>query len=398
MTLYRYKAIGKEGALQKGVLEAPSPSELKSHLRNLGVSLITYSVDISFLFSRNVKSRALMDLCLYLEQFENAGIPLKESLEELRQGRNTPKLQAILVEVIKDIECGLLFSKALTKHPKVFDSIFIGLIAVGEKTGNLSFAYHHLFQHLKWVDEVQSQTVKALRYPLIMALVLFAVVLVLMTVLVPELVKFIQSSSADLPLSTLILISISRFFRDYFLLIIVTSGIHIVLLMAFLKYHPRGPLWKDRLLSIFPLIGPLRKMISLARFCHVFAVLFGSGIDILQALQTARKSLKLGQMYEALERVETLVREGNSLSCAFQKVDVFPSMVVRMVRVGEQTSSLQKTLLHVKEYFDTTLKRHVDHMVGLTKPLMILSIGLVMAWVIYAVFLPLYDTLSTLDY
>ncbi len=398
MTIYRYKAIGKEGTLQKGVLEASSPSELKNHLRNLGFSLITYSVDISFLFSRKVKSRALMDLCLHLEQFENAGIPLKESLTELRQVRNTPKLQIALVNVIKDIECGLLFSNALSKHPTIFDSIFVGLIAVGEKMGDLSFAYRHLFQHLKWVDEVQSQTVKALRYPLIMAIVLFAVVFILMTVLVPELVKFIQTPSVDLPLSTLILISCSGFFSDNFFLIMIIFGVHALVLMSFFKYHPRGPLWRDRILGRSPLIGPLRRMISLARFCHIFAVLFESGIDILQALQTARKSLKSGQMYEALERVEILVKEGNSLSNSFQKVGVFPSIVVRMVRIGEKTSSLQKTLLHVKSYFDTTLKRHVDHIVGLTEPFMILSIGLVMAWIIYATFLPLYDTLSILDY
>lgn len=398
MRRYRYKAIGKDGSLQKGVLEVSSSSDLKSHLCNAGLSLISYSVDISFLFSRKVKTQTLMDLCLHLEQFENAGVPLKESLEELCQVCSTPKLEAILTQVIKDVEGGLLFSDALAKHPSVFDSVFVGLMAVGEKTGNLSFAYHHLSQHLKWVDEVQAQTFKALRYPLIMSLVLLAVIFILMTVLVPELVKFIQNSTAEIPLPTLFLLTVSGFFSDHFFLILATSGLLITLLVTFFKYSPKGPLWKDRLLNALPLIGRFRKMICLARFCHIFAVMFGGGIDILQALQTARKSLKPGQMYGALENVETLVREGLSLSGAFQRVSVFPSMVVRMVKVGEQTSSLQKTLSHVKDYFDTTLKREVDHMVGLIEPFMILSVGGVMAWVIYSIFLPLYDTFSTLDY
>jgi type IV pilus assembly protein PilC len=395
---YRYKAIGKDGILQKGVLEVSSSSDLKSHLRNAGLSLISYSVDISFLFTRKVKSQALMDLCLHLEQFENAGVPLKESLEELCQVCSTPKLKAILAQVIKDVEGGLLFSDALVKHPSIFDSVFVGLMAVGEKTGNLSFAYHHLFQHLKWVDEVQAQTLKALRYPLIMSLVLLAVIFILMTVLVPEFVKFIQNSTAEIPFTTLFLISVSGFCSEYLFPILIILGILITLSVGFFKYHPKSALWKDRLLNTFPLIGPLRKMVCVARFCHILAVMFGGGINILQALQTARKSLKLGEMYEALENVETLVREGHSLSGAFQRVGVFPSMVVRMVKVGEQTSSLQKTLSHVKDYFDTTLKRKVDHMVGLIEPLIILSVGGVMAWVIYSIFLPLYDTLSTLDY
>lgn len=395
---YRYKAIGKDGILQKGILEVSSPSDLKGQVRTLGLSLISYSVDISCLFSQKVKAQALMDLCLHLEQFENAGIPLKESLIELRQVCSTPKLQTILIEVIKDVESGVLFSSALAKHPSVFDSVFVGLMAVGEKTGHLSFAYRHLFQHLKWVDEVQAQTFKALRYPLIMAIVLLVVVFILMTVLVPELVKFIENTRAEIPFTTLLLLSFSGFCANHFFLILVMLGILTTLSVAFFKYHPKGSFWKDRLFNAFPLIGPMRKMISLARFCHIFSVMFGGGIDILQALQTARKSLRPGQMYEALENAETLVREGLSLSGAFQKVGVFPSVVVRMVKVGEQTSSLQKTLSHVKDYFDTTLKRRVDHMVGLIEPCMILSVGCVMAWVIYSIFLPLYDTLSTVDY
>ncbi|OJW51048.1 MAG: hypothetical protein BGO67_12000 [Alphaproteobacteria bacterium 41-28] len=395
---YRYKAVGKDGLLQKGILEVSSPSDLKGHVRTLGLSLISYSVDISCFFSRKVKSQALMDLCLHLEQFENAGIPLKESLIELRHVCSAPKLQSILIEVIKDVECGLLFSNALAKHPSVFDSVFVGLVAVGEKTGNLSFAYQHLFRHLKWVDEVQAQTFKALRYPLIMAIVLLTVVFILMTVLVPGLVKFIQNSGAEIPVTTFFLLSFSGFCSDHFFLILAMLGILTTLSVAFFKYHPKGHLWKDRLLDTIPLIGPLRKMISLARFCHIFAVMFGGGIDILQSLQSARKSLKPGQMYAALENAETLVREGFSLSGAFQKVGVFPSMVVRMVKVGEQTSSLQKTLSHMKDYFDATLKRNVDYVVGLIEPFMILSVGCVMAWVIYSIFLPLYDTLSTVDY
>ncbi|HUX79395.1 MAG TPA: type II secretion system F family protein [Alphaproteobacteria bacterium] len=398
MTRYRYKAFAKEGALQKGTLEAASARVLKSHLRTLGLSLVSYSLDLSHLFSRKIKPQVLMDLCLHLEQFENAGIPLKDSLEELHLACSTPKLQTILMNIIKDIEGGLLFSLALAKYPSVFDSVFVGLITVGEKTGNLAFAFHHLFQHLKWVDEVQAQTFKALRYPLIMATVLLTVVLILMTVLVPELVKFIQNSKAEIPLTTLLLLSFSGFCSDHFFPMMTTAGIISALGAAFFKYHSKGPLWTDRLLGKFPLIGPLRKMIFLARFCHVFAVLFESGIDIIQALQIARKSLKPGQIHTALETVEVLVKEGLSLSDALQKVGAFPSLVVRMVKVGEQTSALQKTLSHVKEYFDTTLKRRVDHMMGLIEPCMILSVGLVMTWVIYSIFLPLYDTLSIVDY
>lgn len=397
MTLYRYKALGKEGTLHKGVLETNSSAALKEYLRKTDLSLIHYSRKISLFSCRKVKPQVLCELCLHLEQFENAGIPLKESLETLSQSQQIPKLKIILGEVIRDLEGGLLFSKALAKHQSVFDSVFIGLISVGEKTGQLAFVFHQLFHHFKWIDEVQAQTFKALLYPMMMAVVLLTVILILMITFVPELIGFMEKFSGELPLSSRILLALSDFLATHFLAILLSGGILFLSVKAIFKFHPQGPLWKDALVETIPFIGSLRRKMSLARFCHVLAILFESGIDILQALQTARKSLKYGLMTITLERAEVFVREGMSLSESFQKAVVFPPFVIRMVKMGEETSALQKTLLHVKDHFDTSLKRQVDHIVGLIEPLMILILGLIMAGIICAVFLPLYDLLSSLE-
>jgi type IV pilus assembly protein PilC len=397
MTLYSYRAVSKDGILQKGTLETISSRELKVCLRERDLSLISYSTIRFSLLPRKIKPLALMDLCLHLEQFEEAGIPLKESLEELKLAENNKKLKSTLVEIIHDVENGHLLSKAFAKHPFVFDSIFVGLISVGEKTGRLSFVFHQLFYHLKWIDDIKAQTLKALRYPLIMTAVLLIVMILLMTILVPELVTFIQDFSEDLPFSTWLLIWISHFLTNHYLLIFLAISSIVIPMGLFLKFHITGPIWKDRLLTLIPFFGPLRRKLFLARFCHIFAVLFESGVDILQALQIARRSLVQGQIQQEIERIEVLVREGHTLSTAFQKSGFFPSIVVRMIKVGEQTSSLHKTLLHVKTYFDTSLKREVDHVVGLIEPLMVLSVGCLMGWIIYALFLPLYDTLTLLD-
>ena len=384
--------------IQKGLLRAISPTDLKAHIREMELSLITYSIEISFLFSRKMKPRLLMDLCLHLEQFEKAGIPLRENLHDLHAIQTNSRLRAVLGEIIKDVEGGFLFSNAVAKHPFVFDPVFIGLLAAGEQTGRFSFVLQQLFQHLKWMDEIQAQIFKALRYPLIMASVLLSVIVILMTFLVPEMAKFMETFADNIPLSTLFLISLSNFLSKNIYLIFFISGVFLLLLICFFKLHGKGPYWKDRLLEGLPLIGSLRRKIGLARFCHTFAVMFESGIDVIQALQTARKSLEYGQMYQALEEAERFIKEGLSLSHAFQKIGFFPPIVIQMVKIGEKTSSLQKTLFHVKDYFDTTLKRQVDHMVGLLEPVMILCLGCLMAWIIYSIFLPLYDSLTVLDY
>lgn len=401
MTFYRYKALGKEGALHKGMLDVGSSVDLKRHLEERGLSLIAYSShrqDISCFFSRKVRTRSLMDLCIHLEQFEKAGIPLKDSLEELFSLQEVPKLKMTLLEVIRDVEGGILFSKALAKHPLVFDPIFVGLIAVGETTGRLSFVLQHLVQHLKWLDDVHAQILKAFRYPLFMAVFLLGAICVLMTVLVPELMAFMQNFRGELPLSTRFLLAVSSFLSRYLFLILSGIGSGFLLTLAVFKFHPQGGFWKNRLQERVPLIGPLRRKLDIAQFCHLFAVMFGGGVDILQALQTARESLGAGSLSSAIRDAEVFVREGSSLSSALEKRVVFPPMVIRMIKMGEQTSSLHVNLLHVKEYFDTTLKRHVDHMVGFIEPVMILSVGVIMAWIVYSVFVPLYETLALMDY
>ncbi|MBI2707059.1 MAG: type II secretion system F family protein [Proteobacteria bacterium] len=401
MTLYRYKALGKEGTLHKGKVAVESSAALKRHLEERGLSLITYSShgrELSSFFPHKVRTRSLMDLCLHLEQFEKAGIPLKDSLEDLVTVQEVPKLKMILLEVIRDVERGILFSKALARHPLVFDPIFVSLIAVGEKTGRLSFVLQHLVHHLKWLDDVQAQILKAFRYPAFMAVFLLAAVVVLMTVLVPELIAFMQSFKRELPLSTWFLIAVSSFLSRYLFLLLSGVGSGALLGLVVFRFHPQGVFWKSRLQEKMPLMGPLRRKLAMARFCHLVAVMFGGGVDILQALQTARESLGTGSLSSTLKDVERFVREGSSLSSALEKGGGFPPMVIRMIKVGEQTSSLHVNLLHVKEYFDTTLKRHVDHMVGLIEPFMILTVGGVMSWIVYSVFVPLYETLALMDY
>jgi type IV pilus assembly protein PilC len=404
MTAFRYKALGKEGKICKGIIEASSARELKTLLLQQGFSLISYSSRLEYFqfltssFSGKIKPRALIDLCVNLEQFDHAGIPLKESLEELGRIQEIPKLKNILFGMMKDVERGLLFSKALSKHPSVFDPIFVGLMAVGEKTGRLSFVLPQLIQHLKWVEEIQAQVFKAIRYPLFMVALLSFVIVILMTVLVPELVSFIKDLKEELPFSTRCLMATSSFLSTYLFILLMAIGIISFFITVFFKYHPRGSYWKSRFQDFLPLSGSLQRKLVIARFCHLFAVMFGSGIDILQSLQTARKALGPGMISFAVEKIEISIQEGLSISAAFEKSAIFPPLVIRMIKMGEQTSTLQANLSYVKDYFDVTIKRQVDHIISLIEPTMILTVGALLAWIVYSVFLPLYGTLSEMDY
>jgi len=398
MTIYRYKALTPGGLVVTGKLEAVSKQALSASLYDQGISLISFAPvrRLSF-FERPIRLRSLRELCLHLEQCAKAGLPLKESVAEMAAIQDSPKLKTILEGVGRDLESGRSLSASLAKYPAVFDAVFVGVVRVGETTGQLALSFEQLGHHLKWVDEVQTQLIKALRYPLMMLILLGVVIYTLLSLVVPELVTFIQSTAVSLPFSTRLFIHLSEGLAAAFRVIVpflLGGGLGVSILF---KYHPKGADWKGRFQQKLPFLGSLQTQFSLVRFCHLFAILFGSGIDVLQSLQTAREGLSPGVLPHAVRRVEYLVREGSSLSSAFEQVAVFPPLVVRMIRMGERTSALGQNLFHVKEYVDAVFKRRIDHLLSLLGPAMILVLGLLMGWIVYAIFLPLYDTLLLLD-
>ena len=398
MTLYRYKAFDEAGIIHKGTIEASSLETLRHFLCAQNLSLVSHSRDLSFFFQRRLSPKVLMNICLHLEQFENAGIPLIESLEELRKTQSSQKLKSILKEVKTNVKEGHLLSEAFSKYPHFFDAVFIGMIAAGEKTGKLTLSYHQLSQHLKWLDEIQSQTLKAFRYPLIITVVFISMLFILLVVLLPEIAKFMKMSSTPLPWSIKALLALSHFIKNHGILFSLLLPSLSFSLIGFLHIHPKGPYWKSHFLDYVPGLGHLRKTLNLTRFSHVFALTYGSGINILYALETARNTIKPGRFHEAIKMLEVDIREGFSLSMALQKTNLFPSFMIRMIQIGEKTSSLETSLLYIKDSFDTSLKRRVDHLVGLIEPTMFVFVGLILAWAVSSIFLPLYETLSTLDY
>lgn len=398
MTLYRYKAFDDEGIIHKGVIEASSLETLRDSLCAQNLSLVSHSRDLSFFFKGRPSPKALMDICLHLEQFENAGIPLIESLEELQKTQSSQKLKSILEEVKMSVKGGNLLSQAFSKHSQFFDAVFIGMIAAGEKTGKLTLSYHQLSQHLKWLDEIQAQTLKAFRYPLIITAVFTVMLFTLLVILLPEIAKFMEMSSTPLPWSIKTLLALSHFMTNhgfFFSLLLLSLGFS---LTGFLHIHPKGPYWRSHFLDHIPGLGHLRKSLDLTRFSHVFSLTYSSGINILYALETTRNTIKPGRLHETIKLLETDIREGLSLSMALQKTSLFPSFMIRMIQIGERTSSLERSLLYIKDSFDTALKRRVDHFIGFIEPSMFVFVGLVLAWTVSSIFLPLYETISTLDY
>ncbi len=397
MTLYRYKAIDNNGAIQRGSIEADSIQEVKTILDSFKLSPITYSRDIRSYFHFKPHRRVLIELCIHLEQFEKAGIPLKKSLSEIRDLQKSSSFKSVVSNICRSIEEGDMLSVALSKHSQIFDAIFVSLIKMGEKTGNLGESYRQLIHHLEWMEETYSQTQKKLRYPIILGFVLIALITSLFTFLVPELLHFLDTTSKTISIATLLLIKLSSFFAHYVVHVFIGILVCIALCQAIFLFYPGGTLIKESLINQIPIIGKLKRYLILTQFFHMLSFLLRGKVDILDALNTTRLLFESQQISHIIRQIKSQVETGTSISQSFESIDKFPSFIIRMISIGEQTNTLADSLAHIKSHYEKQLRKQTDRLISSLEPIMLIVMGLVLAWIICAVFLPLYESFEQLQ-
>lgn len=400
MAEFAYRAMDQHSRWLRGRVRAANEIELDRRLRDRGLDLIdckTIKMQSGLLIlSRGISSRDLVRLCVHLEQMEAAGVPVLESLAEARDSMDSARLQDVLTEIHRDVNEGVPLSAGFGVHSGVFSSVFTSLIAAGEETGNLADSFRELVKHLKWVEEMKAKIKKATRYPAILAVVMLGTIMFMMTIVVPQVVEMLKFVGHELPLETRALIAVSEFFQNYWYLIIIVSVGLYVLIRAARRVSADFALQTDYLLLRVPVIGPVIKKISLARFAQIFAVTFRSGIEVLACLEAAKRMVNNRSLRQAVEVVHDRVQAGDPLSSAMQTAGEFPPMVVHMVRVGEATGKLENTLLNVAEFYDRDVDESIQAMIAMIEPALIVLLGGMMAWIALAVFGPLYDSLGAL--
>ncbi|MGM0423250.1 MAG: type II secretion system F family protein, partial [Pseudomonadota bacterium] len=292
MAKYNYRALNKNGRPVRGTLTAANEVDLFQQLQAGGFELIdckevgTKSGKFK-VFGGGVKTRDKIQLFIHLEQLQKAGVPLLEGLADIRDTTESPKLRDVMTELHREVSEGASLSEAMSRHPSVFQNIFISLIAAGEETGNMMNSFTQVVNHLKWTDAMNSKVKKATRYPKILVGVVIIVVGIMMTQVVPQVTEFLGEIGQELPPVTLALIATSKFFTNYFHYIVIG----LIAAYAGLKIA-RGLsesvlYYTDYLALRIPVMGPLIQKIALSRFCQTFGVLFTSGLEILKCLDAA---------------------------------------------------------------------------------------------------------------
>jgi len=385
----------------KGVVGAVSEADLYKQLQASGLELLQCSEikdkKTLGLGRSKVKNRDLVQLFLHLEQLQSAGVPLLDSLSDIRDTTENDKLRDIMSEIYRGVAEGASLSEAMGQHPKVFSPLTISLVKAGEHTGDLSFAYGQLIIFLKWIGELQSRIKKATRYPMILGGVVILTITVMMGYVVPQVVGFINNLDQELPIYTVALINTSEFFQNYWMYVFIVP----VLLFVLYKFLRRGSenfCYKmDVLFLRMPVAGNLIRKISIARYAQTFGALYASGITILGCLKSARNTVTNRALLEALTKVEESVKAGSPLSEAFNDSGEFPSMVIRMLKIGEESGNLTPVLQQVSEFYTKDVDEAVEGMVQMIEPTLTGVLGGMILWIAAGVFGPIYGSFSNME-
>jgi type IV pilus assembly protein PilC len=401
MPLFTYKAVDAQGKNVIGRVEAINVFDLEQRLSRMGLDLIAgaqSSQKSRFISGGRVARQDLINFCFHLEQLARAGVPVLEGLHDLRESVENPRFREVVSGLVESIEGGKNLSGALAEFPEVFGKVFVSLVRSGEQTGKLPEVLTSLTESLKWEDELAAQTKKLMMYPAFVGGTVLLVTFFLMIYLVPQMTGFMRNMGQEIPLQTRILIAVSAFFVNFWWAILaapfaVWFGVNIAI-----KQNPAFEYAFDRWKMAVPLLGPILRKIMLSRFAASFAMMYSSGITVLDAIRSCEEIVGNKVLENALRVGGQQIAEGKNMTAAFQDLNLFPPLVIRMLRIGENTGALDTALLNVSYFYNREVKESIGKLQAMIEPALTLVLGAILGWVMLAVLGPVYDAISKMKF
>ncbi len=398
MALYAYKAMNGDGRMVFGRIDAINTIDLEMRLKRLGLDFINGNpvAQGSSLFAAKVPRRELINFCFHLEQLTRAGVSIIEGLADLRDSMADPHFREVIASLVESIEGGQTLSQTMENYPRVFDGVFISLIHAGEDTGNLPEVLKNLTEMLKWQDELAAHTKKLIMYPAFLGTVVLSVTLFMMIYLVPKMTAFIKNMGQEIPPQTKLLMMTSDFFVNYWYVVIGLPIIVAVSIVLAVRADPRARYRFDGFKLSMPMIGDILRKIILSRFAGLFAMMYASGISVLDSIRATENAVGNVVIKQGLQKVGEMIGEGQSITEAFRNVGLFPPLVIRMLRVGENTGALDTALINVSYFYNRDVKESIERVQAMIEPAMTMIVGVILGWVMLAVLGPIYDVITKL--
>lgn len=397
MTEFRYKAMDAAGRKVVGRLRASGLADIEARVRRMGLDFIVATpCRLRVPFARQASRRDLITLYFALEQLLSAGVPLLDALVDLRDSIGDRRLHDALNGAIDGIEGGKTLSQAMAEQPAVFDEVTVYLVQAGEISGRLPEVLAELVEALKWQDELAAQARRLAAYPLFLAALTGGLIFFVTAYLVPKIATFVANAGRQLPWHTELLIAGSRFVADHWPWLLGAPVLVAVATVVAARRSPRLRLAIDAAELRLPLLGGVLRKIVLARFAAVVAMMYASGISVIEALRCAERVAGNAAIAAGLGQGRAMIAEGAGIADAFARTRTFPPLVLRMLRVGESSGGLDRALTNVSYFYHRDVRESVERMQAIAEPAMTVIIGLVMGWVMLSVLGPVYDAVSGL--
>jgi len=397
MPNYAWKGRTRAGKTQAGVLVAESKDAAIAMLRRqqLTVTAVTEKGK-EFALPKMGGGISQKEIAVFTRQFSvmiDAGLPLVQCLEILGSQQDNRVFQKILFEVRQDIESGATLADSLRKHPKAFDELYCNMVAAGETGGILDTILQRLSQYIEKIVKLRAAVRSAMVYPVAVILIAIGVVWIILWKVIPTFATLFAGLGAQLPLPTRITIALSKFIGAWWWLVFGLIGLGIFALMRFHATY-RGRRVIDGMLLKLPVLGNVLKKIAVARFCRTLGTLVSSGVPILEALEITARTAGNAVVEDAIMATRKSIEQGKTIAEPLKATNVFPSMVVQMVAVGEQTGALETMLNKIADFYEDEVDEATANLLALLEPVMICFLGIVIGGIVISMYMPMFDLIN----
>lgn len=400
MPRFTYTVKDYKGQTIKGVMEAHQYEDVITILRNKNYYPIEIEsqgivLDINPSNHRRIKIKDLAVFCRQFATTLHAGIPVMDSLGILHEQTENKRFARTIADVYEMIQKGYSLSEAMTTHSQIFPSLLIHMVETGEISGTLDIVMESMALHFEKENKLNKKLQASITYPVVVSLLAVAIVIFMLTFVMPVFIGMFDNMGAELPLITKILITISESLKKYWYVFIVIT----LLIMFFFHRYSKSQNGKynlDRLRLRLPIFGKVQQKIIICRFTRTMSTLLNSGIDLLQALEVVQKVMNNDYINEKMKEVEEGVSRGLGLAGPMRNTKVFPAMVYQMIKVGEDTGSLDFVLSKIADFYDEEVKTAMSQITTMIEPLIIVVLGGIVGFIVIAMILPMFQIYSVM--
>ena len=392
--VYTYKGVDKKGKKIQGEITGSSPAIAKATLLKQGVRAQSVRKKAKPLFGAGGKKITPQDIAIFTRQMATmmkAGVPLVQSFDIVADGVDNPSLGKLIKAIREDVAAGGGFANALKKHPKYFDELFCNLVESGEQSGALETMLHRIAIYKEKTEQLKAKIKKALTYPIAVVVVAVIVTGVLLVKVVPQFAETFSSFGANLPAFTLFVLGLSNIAQEYWLHFIIILGISIFSLGKLKQSNKSFRNLLDRMILKVPIVGKIVYEAIIARFARTLSTTFAAGVPLIDALTSVAGATGNSIYEDATLKIRDEVSTGTQLNVALRHSKVFPSMLIQMAAIGEESGALDEMLDKVATFYEESVDNMVDNLTSLLEPMIMSVLGVLVGGLLIAMYLPIFQ-------